>query len=59
MKYSGLAIQMLITIGLAGWAGYALDKWIGWKFPAAMLGFILIAFAGTIYQLYRSLNRDA
>lgn len=58
LKYSGLAIQILITLALAGWGGYVLDQKMGWKFPFALLGFIFIAFAGIIILLYRSINAE-
>jgi hypothetical protein len=57
LKYSGLAIQMLVTLGLAGWAGYYIDNKMGWSFPFALLSFILLAFIGLMVILYRSLNK--
>lgn len=54
LKYSGLAIQMVVTIGLAGFAGYWIDKQIGWGFPAFLLLFIMLALAGIIYGIIKS-----
>jgi len=58
LRYSQLGIQLLLTIGLAAWGGYALDKKLGLKFPAFLLTFIFIAFGGSMYLLYRSLNKN-
>lgn len=56
LKYSGLGLQLLLTIGVTGWLGYELDQYIGWKFPVFMLTFIMLSFIGMIYRIYRSLN---
>jgi len=48
----------LAAIGVFGWLGYELDKYLNIKFPAFMLLFGLVAFAGMLYQVYRSINRD-
>ena len=58
LKYSNLAIQLLLGIGLAGWLGYKLDQYLSIKFPAFMLTFGFLAFGGMLYQIYRSLNKD-
>lgn len=56
LRYSGLALQLLVTIGVFGWLGYQLDRYLSLTFPAFMLVFGLIALAGMLYQVYRSLN---
>ena len=58
LRYSGLGLQLLITIGVAGWLGYKLDQYLAIKFPAFMLLFGFLALAGTIYQLYRTINKE-
>ena len=58
LKYSGLAFQLLAAIGILGWLGYRLDLYLAIKFPAFMLLFGFAAFAGMMYQLYRSINSD-
>ena len=55
-KYSGLGVQMLVTIGLATFSGIWLDKKIGLKFPVFTLTFLMGSFAGSLYLLYRELN---
>jgi Putative F0F1-ATPase subunit Ca2+/Mg2+ transporter len=58
LKYSGLAIQLLAAIGFFGWLGYRLDAWLEIKFPAFLLLFGFLAFAGMMLQIYRSINQD-
>jgi F0F1-type ATP synthase assembly protein I len=57
LKYSSLGLQLLLTIGIAGWLGYKLDQLLKIKYPVFMIVFGLMAFAGMMYQLYRSINR--
>lgn len=57
LKYSGLAVQLVGTIGLAGWLGYLLDNFLEWGFPLFIIVFTLIAFSGVMFQLYRSMNK--
>jgi hypothetical protein len=59
LRYSGLGMQLLFTIGLSAWGGYALDKYLGLKFPAFLLTFVFLSFGGSMYLLYRSLNNDS
>ncbi|MDH4057237.1 MAG: AtpZ/AtpI family protein [Cyclobacteriaceae bacterium] len=57
LKYSGLAIQLLVSIGVFGWIGYKLDKYLGIQFPVFLLIFGFSAFVGMMYLLYRSINK--
>ena len=58
LKYSSLAFQLLAAIGVFGWLGHKLDLYLNISFPAFMLLFGLVAFAGMMYQVYRSVNKD-
>ncbi len=58
LRYSGLALQMLLTIGILGWLGYEADQYLGNKYPLIMLLLGFIGFAGSLYQVYRSINRQ-
>lgn len=58
LKYSSLGIQLLVTIGLAAYLGLTLDQYLQLKFPAFLISFVLLSFAGMMYQLYRTLNRE-
>lgn len=57
LRYSGLGLQLLITIGVCGWLGYKLDQYVGNKYPLYMLLLGFLGFAGSMYQIYRSINR--
>jgi ATP synthase protein I len=59
LRYSQLGIQLLLTIGLAAWGGYALDKKLGLKFPAFLLTFVFFSFGAAMYMLYRQLNNNS
>jgi Putative F0F1-ATPase subunit Ca2+/Mg2+ transporter len=58
MKYAGLGFQLLGSIGLLAWLGYLLDLHFEFKFPVFLLSFVMIAFAGNMVLLYRSINKD-
>ncbi|WP_414693294.1 AtpZ/AtpI family protein [Ohtaekwangia sp.] len=59
LKYSSLAIQLLVAIGFFGWLGYILDQYLQLKFPAFMLLFGFLAFGGMMYQVYRSIQKES
>jgi F0F1-type ATP synthase assembly protein I len=58
LKYSGLAVQLLASIGIFGWIGYKIDQWLGLKYPVFMLVLGFLGFGGMMYSVYRSLNKD-
>lgn len=57
LKYSGLALQLLVAIGVCGWLGYKADQFIGNKYPVFMLLLGFLGFSGMMYHIYRSVNR--
>ena len=57
LKYSGLAVQLIVVIGVFGWLGHLVDQFLNFQFPVFLLSFVLLSFAGMIYQLYRSINK--
>ena len=59
LKYSGLAIQLLVTIFVCGWLGYKADQYFGNKYPVIMLVLGFLGFGGSLYQIYRSINRQS
>lgn len=59
LKYSGLAVQLLITIGVCGWLGYKADQYFGNKYPILMLVLGFLGFGGIMFQIYRSINRQS
>jgi len=57
-KYSGLAIQMLLTIGGAIYLGWLLDSYLAFKFPLFMILFMLASTTGVFFMLYRAIQKD-
>jgi hypothetical protein len=58
LKYSGLAVQLLATIGVLGWIGHRIDLWRGLKFPVWMLTLGFFGFVGTMYQVYKAITKE-
>lgn len=58
LKYSSLAMQMVVTIGVAAWAGHKADQYLEFRFPVFLLTLTFVAFGGIMYKLYRSVTRD-
>jgi hypothetical protein len=57
LKYSGLAVQLFVVIGVFGWLGFKIDGWLNLKYPVFLLILGFAAFGGMMYQIYRSINR--
>jgi hypothetical protein len=58
LRYSNFALQLFAGIGLAGWAGYRLDLYLALNFPVFLLSFVLLVFAGMLYQMYKKINKE-
>ena len=58
IRYGGLGMQMLLTIGVAGWLGHKLDEYLSLEFPAFLLLFVMLALGGTLYKLYRAVRQE-
>ena len=58
LKYSSLGLQLLATLAVFGWLGYKLDQWLELTFPVFLLTFVMLAFGGMMYHLYRSLDKN-
>ncbi|MBX2944654.1 MAG: AtpZ/AtpI family protein [Cyclobacteriaceae bacterium] len=58
MKYSSLALQLLVTIGLFAWLGYQLDQYLQLHYPIFLIVFVFVAFGGMMFQLYRSIDKS-
>lgn len=58
-KYSGIAFQMLATIGLSAWAGVWLDGHYRTKTPWFTIGLMLLGVLVALYQVIRSLTKSA
>lgn len=57
--FGALAFQMAAIIALAVWGGRWLDRVFGWKFPLFTILLVVVALAGVIWSVYRSLKKDA
>lgn len=55
LRYSGLGLQLLLTIGVGAWLGYWLDDFFDLKFPVFLLLLTFSSLGGSLYQLYRQL----
>ena len=58
LKYSGLAFQLLATVGLAAWAGIKLDDYLGFRFPWFTVFLVLLAVTGSMIWLVRQLPKE-
>jgi Putative F0F1-ATPase subunit Ca2+/Mg2+ transporter len=56
LRYSNFAFQLFAGMGLAGWLGYKLDNYLAWGFPVFLLSFVLMVFAGMLYQMNKKLK---
>lgn len=56
-EYSGIAFQMLGTIGLGVYAGMKLDEWQQNKQPLWTIALSLIAIGASLYLFIRQLTR--
>ncbi|MBL4654793.1 MAG: AtpZ/AtpI family protein [Bacteroidia bacterium] len=58
VKYSGLAIQLVLTVLAGVYGGYQLDKYFETAKPYYALGCALLAIVGSLYMLIRQVLRD-
>lgn len=56
-RYSGVGVQMLVTIGLSTWLGIWLDEKLGWS-PWATVVFSLLGVFVAMYQIIRVVSND-
>jgi len=57
-KYASLAIQIVLTLGIAIYVGWLLDNYLESTFPLFIILFLLIATAAVFYMLYREIQKD-
>ena len=58
LKYTGLAFQMLGAIGLAVWAGWELDQYLGLRFPVFLIVLSLMAVTASIVLTIKGLPKE-
>ncbi len=49
MRYATMGTQMLVIMALGAFGGYALDKWLGLKFPIFTILLSLASIAAALY----------
>ena len=57
-RYSGIAAQMMATIGLSTWAGYWLDGHFQTKTPWFTLSLMLLGLFAALYNVIRSVTKE-
>jgi len=58
LRYSSLAIQLVVVIGVFGWLGHLADNYFNLRFPVFLLTLVMVAFVGMMYQIYKSLDKS-
>lgn len=57
IKYSGIAVQMILIIGLGAWMGIKLDEHFGLKTPVFTISLLLFSVIASMVYVIRSLMR--
>ena len=55
VKYSGLAIQMMLIIGGGTYGGFRIDKLLGWRIPVFTLVLSLLSVGLAIWYAVKDL----
>ena len=58
MKYAGLGMQLLVSLGLAVLAGYKADQWLNVRFPILVWVLPLIVLFLLIYKLIKETSKQ-
>lgn len=57
IRYTGLATEMMATLGVATFAGYKLDQWSGWGWPVFLIIFPLLALTLLLWRLIKATGK--
>ena len=57
MRYAGLGMQLFVSLSLAVFAGYKVDKWIAMKFPVFVWVLSLVVLFLIIYKLIKETSK--
>lgn len=57
LRYAGLGGQILVSLGLAVFAGYHSDKWLKLSFPLLVWVLPLAVVSATIYKLIKDTGK--
>ncbi len=58
LKYSGLGLQLFITIGLFAWLGYKMDYFWNDGKPLYIIIMIFLGVIGGFYNFYKAVNQN-
>jgi len=53
IRYSSLAFEMIVIMGVGTWSGTLIDDWLNIEFPAFTLGLMVLSVVGAIYHAIR------
>jgi F0F1-type ATP synthase assembly protein I len=57
LRYTGLAFQMMATLGLAVFVGHKIDQRTGWSFPLFLIILSLLALILILRQIIKDTSR--
>jgi hypothetical protein len=57
MRYAGLGAQILVSLGLAVFAGYHADKWLAISFPLLVWLLPLLVVSLIMYKLIKETSK--
>jgi len=57
MRYAGLGTQLLVSLGIAVFAGYKIDRWLHFSLPLLVWLLPFAVLCGVIYKLVRDTSK--
>ena len=57
MRYAGLGAQLLVSLGIAVFAGYKVDRWIHTRIPLLVWLLPFAVLCALIYKLIKDTSR--
>ncbi|HJW31078.1 MAG TPA: AtpZ/AtpI family protein [Saprospiraceae bacterium] len=57
LKYSGLALQLFVLLGIGAWLGQRIDHWLHTTIPYFTILFVLVFTGAFFYKLVIDLSR--
>ena len=57
MRYAGLGMQLFVSLGLAVFVGYRVDRWVAMKFPVFVWALPLVVLFLIIYKLIKETSK--
>ena len=57
MRYAGLGMQLFVSLGLAVFVGYRVDRWVGMNFPVLVWALPLVVLFLIIYKLVKETSK--